>query len=249
MTLGGTAMVTGAARGLGLAIAERLVADGVDTLVLADLDQAALEAAAASLQAAGATTRIVLAALDVSDRDAVVAAVDRAVAESGRIDVLVNNAGILAPSGRIHHLTVDDWTRSFAINVMGTVNGIFAAVPHMRTQGGGSIVNTASAAGITPFPHASAYSASKAAIISVTQCAALEYARDRIRVNCVCPGTFLSHIHEGLPESAIEAMASKHPLGLGQVSDIVGAFSYLAGPDSAWTTGASLVVDGGYIVP
>jgi NAD(P)-dependent dehydrogenase (short-subunit alcohol dehydrogenase family) len=246
MTLGGTVMVTGAARGLGLAIAERFLTDGVDTLVLSDVDRAQLETAAESLSLGA--TKLIISALDVSDRDAVVAAVDEAVSASGRLDVLVNNAGVLSPSGRLHNLAVEDWTRCFNINVMGAVNGIFAAVPHMRTQGGGAIVNTASAAGITPFAYAGPYSASKAAVISVTQSAALEYARDKIRVNCVCPGTFLSAIHQGLDQSAIDAMAAKHPLGLGQMSDVVGAFAYLAGPDSAWTTGASLVVDGGYTV-
>jgi NAD(P)-dependent dehydrogenase (short-subunit alcohol dehydrogenase family) len=246
VTIGGTAMVTGAARGLGLAIAERFLRDGVHTLVIADLDGAELESAAESLTPGG--TKIIVEPLDVSDRDAVAEVVGSAVAASGRLDVLVNNAGVLSPNGRLHNLSVGDWARCFDINVMGTVNGIFAAVPHMRAQGGGSIINTASVAGITPFPYAGPYSASKAAIISVTKCAALEYARDRIRVNCVCPGTFRSHIHEGLPDSALEAMSEKHPLGLGQAADLVGAFAYLAGPDSAWTTGASLVVDGGYVV-
>ena len=246
MTLGGTVLVTGAARGLGLAIAERFLLDGVDTLVLADLDGADLDTAAASLNPGAA--KILTVPMDVSNRDAVVAGVDSMVTQSGRLDVLVNNAGVLSPNGRLHNLTVDDWARCLNINVMGTVNGIFAAVPHMRKAGGGSIVNTASVAGITPFPYAGPYSASKAAIISVTKCAALEYARDRIRVNCVCPGTFKSHIHEGLPDSALDEMGAKHPLGLGQVSDLVGAFSYLAGPDSSWTTGESLVVDGGYVV-
>lgn len=245
MTIGGTVMVTGAARGLGLAIAERFLRDGVDTLVLADRDLAELESAAESLTPG--STRIIRAPLDVSDRDAVVAAVDSVVAQTGRLDVLVNNAGVLSPAGRLHNIPVDDWARCFDVNVMGTVNGIFAAVPHMRARGGGSIVNTASAAGITPFSYAGPYSASKAAIISITKCSALEYARDRIRVNCVCPGTFRSHIHDGLPDDALDAMAAKHPMGLGQAADLVGAFAYLAGPDSAWTTGASLVVDGGYV--
>ncbi len=244
--LGGTAFVTGAARGLGLAVAERFVRDGIDTLVLADLDRDDLEKAAESL--GSGRHKVVVAPLDVSDRDAVVEAIDAAVAASGRLDVLVNNAGVLSVNGRLHNLSTAEWARCFNVNVMGAVNGIFAAVPHMRARNGGSIINTASVAGITPFPYAGPYSASKAAIISVTKCAALEYARDRIRVNCVCPGTFRSHIHEGLPDSALEAMAEKHPLGLGRVDELVGAYAYLAGPDSSWTTGESLVVDGGYAV-
>lgn len=246
MSLGGTVVITGAARGLGLVIARRFLAEGPETLVLCDVDEGELAEAATGFPRG--TARIEQMVLDVSDRDAVIAAIDEAMARSGRLDVLINNAGVLSPNGRVHNLSVADWARCFDINVMGVVNGIAAAVPHMRRLGGGSIVNTASAAGITPFPYAAPYSASKAAIISVTRCAALEYARDRIRVNCVCPGTFQSHIHDNLPEGALDAMGAKHPLGLGSAEDVAGAFVYLAGSDSTWTTGSCLVVDGGYVV-
>lgn len=122
----------------------------------------------------------------------------------------------------------------------------------MRRQGserGGRIINTASVSGITPFPYASAYSTTKAAVIALTKVAALEYARDKITVNAVCPGTFLSPIHERLPDAAIKAMADRHPLGLGTAAQVVSAYVYLAGPDASWTTGTSVVVDGGYSAP
>ena len=246
MAAGRSVLITGAARGLGYAIAERFLRDGIATLVLTDVDHAALTAAASALSPS--VTKVIVSQLDVRDRNAFGDVVSSVVSAGGRIDVLINNAGVLSPNGRIHNLSPADWQRCFDINVMGVVNGIQAVVPYMRRQGGGCIINTASAAGITPFAYASPYSASKAAVISLTKCAAVEYARDKIRVNCVCPGTFRSHIHEGLPEGALDALAKKHPLGLGQSADVAGAFAYLAGADAGWTTGAALVVDGGYTV-
>ena len=116
-------------------------------------------------------------------------------------------------------------------------------------SGSGSIVLTASVAGLTAWSHAAPYCATKAAVIALAKVAAVEYARDGIRVNCVCPGTFRSGIHAGLPEDALDAIAARHPLGLGTADDLVGAYAYLAGDESRWTTGAALVVDGGYSAP
>jgi 3-oxoacyl-[acyl-carrier protein] reductase len=175
--------------------------------------------------------------------------VAHAVKQFGALDVLVSNAGVLAPNGRIHNLTTDDWDRCYRINLLGAVNGIRAAVPVMREQRSGSIILTASVAGMTAWSHAAPYCATKAAVISLAKVAAVEYARDGIRVNCVCPGTFLSSIHEGLPQEAIDAMAARHPLGLGSPADLVGMYSYLAGDASRWTTGTAMVVDGGYSAP
>jgi 3-oxoacyl-[acyl-carrier protein] reductase len=186
---------------------------------------------------------------DVSDFAEVEAVVERAVERFGRLDVLISNAGVLAPNGRIHNLATEDWERAFRINVLGAVNGIRAAVPVMRTQQAGSIILTASVAGLTAWSHAAPYCATKAAVIQLAKVAAVEYARDGIRVNCVCPGTFLSAIHADLPQEAIDAMAAKHPLGLGSPTDLVGAYSYLASDASRWTTGSAMVVDGGYAAP
>jgi len=119
----------------------------------------------------------------------------------------------------------------------------------MRPQGGGAIVLTASVSGMTAWSHAGPYCVTKAGVIQLAKVAAVEYARDGIRVNCVCPGTFRSAIHEGLPEAALDAIAARHPLGLGTADDLVGAYSYLAGDASRWTTGTALVVDGGYTAP
>jgi len=163
--------------------------------------------------------------------------------------VLISNAGVLSPNGRIHNLTTDDWERAFRVNLLGAVNGIRAAVPVMRAQQSGSIILTASVSGLTAWSHAAPYCATKAAVIQLAKVAAVEYARDGIRVNCVCPGTFRSAIHADLQPEALDAIAVRHPLGLGSATDLVGAYSYLAGDASRWTTGSAIVVDGGYSAP
>jgi 3-oxoacyl-[acyl-carrier protein] reductase len=177
------------------------------------------------------------------------AVVKVAVERFGRLDVLISNAGVLSPNGRIHNLDTEDWERAFRINVLGAVNGIRAAVPVMRAQQSGSIVLTASISGLTAWSHAAPYCATKAAVIQLAKVGAVEYARDGIRVNCVCPGTFRSAIHDSLPQEAIDTIAARHPLGLGSVADLVGAYSYLAGDASRWTTGSAMVIDGGYSAP
>ena len=239
--------VSGACGALGAAVSSRLAGEPATDLVLSDLSQASLDATLAGLPESEASVASILA--DVSDFDQVAAVVDLAVERFGRLDVLISNAGVLSPNGRIHNLTTEDWERSFRVNVLGAVNGIRAAVPVMRAQHSGSIVLTASVSGLTAWSHAAPYCATKAAVIQLAKVAAVEYARDGIRVNCVCPGTFRSAIHEGLPEEALDAIDARHPLGVGAAADLVGAYSYLAGDDSRWTTGAAMVVDGGYSAP
>lgn len=239
--------ITGAGGALGAAISARFAGEPDTDLVLSDVSRTSLDATLAGLPERGASIETVLA--DVGEFDQVEAVVARATERFGRLDVFIGNAGVLAPNGRIHNLTTEDWERTFRINVMGSVNGIRAAVPPMRAQGSGSIILTASVAGLTAWSHAAPYCATKAAVIQLAKVAAVEYARDGIRVNCVCPGTFLSAIHADLAAEAIDAMAAKHPLGLGAAKDLVGAYSYLAGDDSRWTTGSAMVVDGGYAAP
>jgi 3-oxoacyl-[acyl-carrier protein] reductase len=239
--------ILGAGGTLGAAICGQFAGEPGTDLVLSDVSAASLDASLAGLPDGGAPVETVVA--DVSAYEQVEEVVQRAVHRFGRLDVLISNAGVLAPNGRIHNLRTEDWERAFRINVMGAVNGIKAAVPVMRAQQSGSIVLTASVAGLTAWSHAAPYCATKAAVIQLAKVAAVEYARDGIRVNCVCPGTFLSSIHEGLPQEAIDAMAAKHPLGLGSPADLVGAYSYLAGDASRWTTGSAMVVDGGYAAP
>jgi meso-butanediol dehydrogenase/(S,S)-butanediol dehydrogenase/diacetyl reductase len=239
--------ITGAGGTLGAELSRQFVAEPDTDVVLSDVSEQSLEATVKGLPERRGAVETLPA--DVSEVAEVEAVVGLAVERFGRLDVLISNAGVLAPNGRIHNLATEDWERAFRVNVLGAVNGIRAAVPVMRAQQSGSIVLTASVAGLTAWSHAAPYCATKAAVIQLAKVAAVEYARDGIRVNCVCPGTFLSGIHEGLPPEAIDAIAAKHPLGLGDAADLVGAYSYLAGDASRWTTGSALVVDGGYAAP
>lgn len=237
-------LVTGAAGGLGAAVARRLAEPGT-ALVLCDLDDDGLAGVAAGLDGTPVVTRVV----DVGDAEQVDAAVAAAVDRFGGLHVMINNAGVIAPNARLHNLTPADWERSLRVNLMGVVHGTTAAVRVMRPAGGGSIVNTASVAGLTAWPYAAPYCASKAAVIQLTKVAAVEYAKERIRVNCVCPGTFDSAMSAQIPDAGKAAMQARHPLGFGTPEDVVGAFAYLAGDESRWTTGAAIVVDGGYAAP
>ena len=239
--------IIGAGGTLGGAVSHQLAGEPATDLVLSDVSAPSLEATVAGLPVTDGSVATVLA--DVSDFAEVESVTTLAVERFGRLDVLISNAGVLSSNGRIHNLATEEWEHAFRVNLLGAVNGIRAAVAVMRPQRSGSIVLTASVAGLTAWSHAAPYCATKAAVIQLARVAAVEYAHDGIRVNCVCPGTFLSAIHADLPPEALDALAQRHPLGLGSASDLVGAYSYLAGDASGWTTGSAMVVDGGYSAP
>ena len=239
--------ILGAGGALGAALSRQLAGETPAGLVLSDVNPASLEASIEGLPDNGVPIETALA--DVSDFEQVEAVVERALERFGRLDVLISNAGVPSPNGRIHNLTAEDWERAFRVNVMGPVNAVRAAVPPMRGQKSGSIILTASVAGLTAWAYASPYCVTKAGVIHLAKVAAVEYARDGIRVNCVCPGTFLSAMHAELPQAALDAIAANHPLGLGSATDLVGAYSYLASDAARWTTGSAIVVDGGYAAP
>ncbi len=239
--------IIGAGGALGGALSEQFAGEPDTDLVLSDVSAPSLDVTVAGITGSDGAVETMLA--DVSDFDQVQSVVTRAVERFGRLDVLISNAGVLSPNGRIHNLSTEDWERAFRVNLLGAVNGIRAAVAVMRPQHAGSIVLTASVSGLTAWSHAAPYCATKAAVIQLAKVAAVEYARDGIRVNCVCPGTFRSAIHDGLPANALDAVAERHPLGLGAAADLVGAYSYLASDAARWTTGSALVVDGGYSAP
>ena len=240
-------VITGAGGALGAAISQQIASEPDTDLMLSDLSRPSLDATVSRLPAHEGSVETELA--DVSDFAQVESVVASAVERFGRLDVLISNAGVLSPNGRIHNLATEDWERAFRVNVLGAVNGIRAAVAIMRPQRSGSIVLTASVSGLTAWSHAAPYCATKAAVIQLAKVAAVEYARDGIRVNCVCPGTFRSAIHDELPPDALDAIAQRHPLGIGSADDLAGAYSYLASDASRWTTGSALVVDGGYSAP
>ena len=239
--------IIGAGGGLGGALSKQFAGEPDTDLVLSDVSAPSLDVTVAGITPSNGAFETLLA--DVSDYDEVESVVTRAVERFGHLDVLISNAGVLSPNGRIHNLSTEDWERAFRVNLLGAVNGIRAAVAVMRPQHAGSIVLTASVSGLTAWSHAAPYCATKAAVIQLAKVAAVEYARDGIRVNCVCPGTFRSAIHDGLPANALDAVAERHPLGLGTATDLVGAYSYLASDAARWTTGSALIIDGGYSAP
>lgn len=241
---GKVAVVTGAAGSLGSAIVDAYLAEGCAGVVLVDLVESRLGPIAAQHP-----ERCLVLSGNVCDEEFMNSVADAAVSTFGRLDVMVNNAGVLAPNARVHNVQMSEWRKVFDVNVMGVVNGSTAALRVMRAANSGIIINTASVSAMTAWSHAAPYGASKAAVVSITKSIALEYAKEGIRANCVCPGSFESNMFSGVPDAAIDAISSRHPLGLGDPGKLVGTFVFLASDESEWMTGAAVVVDGGYSVP
>ncbi len=226
-------------------MAARLVAEGVNGLLIGDIGEESAASLARELST-GRSSTVLSQRVDVTDLESVDALVARGMAEFGGIDVMINNAGVLTPPARLHRIDSDDFRRIMDVNLLGTFHGMRAAIPVMRDRGG-SIINTASVGALRFFPYASAYCASKAAVAQMSVVAAQEYAEEGIRVNCVCPGVFMSGIHDPTPEEAIETMTAKHAMKrFGEADEMTGAFVYLASDNSTFVTGTTLVVDGGY---
>jgi len=242
---GRTAVITGAAGTLGAALVAGFLKADCRAVLMVDLDPDALDVARSRF----ASDRVRSMVCDVGDTEAMDDVVQQAEREFGQVDIMVNNAGVIAPNARLHHSEIAAWERALRVNVIGTLNGTKAALSVMRPRRSGSIINTGSVAGVTAWTHSGPYCVSKAAVIHLTKVTALEYADDGIRVNCVCPGSFESGMFSSVPRAAIDAIDARHPLGLGTAEDLVGAYVYLASEASRWTTGSVLMVDGGYSVP
>jgi 2-dehydro-3-deoxy-L-rhamnonate dehydrogenase (NAD+) len=237
---GRTAVITGGAAGIGFAIAQRLIASGGRVSVW-DRDAAALDKAKARLNA-GIDTRVV----DVADAASVDAATQAAASALGRIDALVCSAGITGPNTTTWEYPVDAWRQVMEVNV----NGVFlcnrAVVPVMLKQDYGRIVNIASVAGKEGNPNASAYSASKAAVIGLTKSLGKELAKSRIRVNCVTPAAVKTAIFDQMSQQHIDFMLSKIPMGrFGQVEEIAALVGWLCTEDCSFSTGAVFDLSGG----
>ena len=240
------ALVTGAARGIGRAVCLALARAG-HAVVGADVDETGGLETVARLEAEGATARFV--GCDVTDESQVEAAVHTATEVFGRLDVLVNNAGIEGPVLPIHAQPPAEWRRVFDVNVHGTFYGVRHALPLMAAAGGGCIVNVASVAGLNAFPLHAAYAASKHAVVGLTRTAALEGASAGVRVNAVCPGfTDTAMLEEGLAAmgQTRDHLTARIPARrLGTTDEIAAAVVYLCSDAAAYVTGQTLVVDGG----
>jgi NAD(P)-dependent dehydrogenase (short-subunit alcohol dehydrogenase family) len=243
---GKVAVITGGASGMGRATALRFVTEGAKVL-LADVDTTGGESALGEIKSAGgvATFRRV----DVSQAADVQEMIRVAVQDLGGLDVLFNNAGIEGQSSWLADCTEENWDRVLAINLKGVFLGMKYALPHMAAQGFGSIINTASVAGLVGWRAGGAYSASKAGVANLTRTAALEYARYNVRINAICPGVIHTPMLDRINPSpdTMRQLVTMQPMPrLGTAEDIASMALFLASDESTYVTGAMLPVDGGY---
>ena len=236
------ALVTGASRGIGAAIARELSRQGYAVAVHYNRSAQAAQALVQQLPDA-----IALQA-DMADAQAVEAMVEKAAQHYGRIDVLVNNAGV-ALWKLAMDTTVQEWDELFSVNVRGAFAATRAVLPHMVAAQGGSIVNVSSMWGQVGASCEVAYSASKAAIIGMTKALAKEMGGAGIRVNCVCPGVIDTDMIAGFDQQAIDELAEETPLGrIGKPEDVAKTVAFLAGEQAAFVTGQVLGVNGGFVI-
>lgn len=236
---GKSAIITGAAQGLGLAIAKRFAAEGA-RLLLADIDEAKVRAAAAELGAEAIRT-------DVSSNIDIATLATAAINKLGVIDVLVNNAGVFH-GATLFDLSEAEFDRVMAINVKSVLLATQAVAPHMRARGCGSIINMSSLGGVLAQPSALAYSVSKAAVCQLTNASALALAPYNVRVNAIGPSTFATDMAEAVYADADtkRSMLARTPMGrIGRPDEVAGVALFLASEDSSYVTGKTIYVDGG----
>lgn len=243
------ALVTGAGSGIGAAIAETFARVGA-TVLVADRDQAAGEKTTATINSSGGKAEFVL--LDVAREEDCGKAAVEVIRKHGRLDVLVNNAGI-GHVGTILQTEGKDLDRLYAVNVRGVFNLCKAFLPSMLERKAGNIVNLASIGGVVGIKDRLAYCTTKFAVVGLTKCVALDHAKDGIRVNCICPGRvetpFVSARLKEYPdpEKAYREMASTQAIGrMGKPEEIAAAALYLASDEAAFVTGTAHLTDGGW---
>ena len=234
------AVITGGASGVGQEIGVRIAAEG-GKVSLWDRDAAHLAKAAAAVSGGAHTIQV-----DVTDAAKLAGAAEAVYEKFGRIDVLVASAGITGPTAKLWEYPLEEWRRVIDIDLHGVFYACRAIVPHMLKHDYGRIVNISSVAGKEGNPNASAYSTAKAAVIGMTKSLGKELAATGVRVNCVTPATFKSPILEQLPQSQIDYMKSKIPMGrLGEVAEVAALVCWLASEECSFSTAATFDISGG----
>ena len=242
---GKVAIVTAGGSGIGAATAHRFAHEKA-LVVIADLSGTRASEVAGTITREGGNARWLK--MDASDPEGVQAAIRLAVDSWGRLDVMFNNAG-MGTVETLEGTTLETWNRTLAVTLTSVFLGIKYSLPIMRKQGGGSIVNTASISGTAGDYGMSAYNAAKAGVINLARGAALENAKDGIRINCVCPGAINTRVAQLLGGNDVEGFRRKlgqNPIGrIGEPEEIANAVSFLASDEASFITGATIVVDGG----
>jgi 2-dehydro-3-deoxy-L-rhamnonate dehydrogenase (NAD+) len=239
---GRTAIVTGGAQGIGYAAAQRLLASGA-SVVLWDVEAAALDKAVASLKPAG---QVRAAVVDITDEASIAKAVAALIGEASRIDILINNAGIAGGNGPLWQLEPAVWRRVVEVNLIGPYLVCRAVVPHMTAAGYGRIVNIASIAGKEGNPNASHYSASKAGLIALTKSLGKELATTGVVVNAIAPAAANTGMFLQMSEAHIDYMRSKIPMNrLVEVEELAALIAWLSSEECSFSTGAVFDISGG----